>query len=168
MLYVCSLHEMATCAERLRPSHLVSLNNPDELPRTPPCVEPGRHLRLAMHDVTEATAGCVLPEAEQVQALLHFVADWDGGAPLLIHCYAGVSRSMAAALITLHQRYYRDERSAAAALRAAAPHACPNRRLVALGDGLLGCEGRLLAARDAMGDPRPLERGPLVRITPPA
>jgi hypothetical protein len=58
---------------------------------------------------------------------------------------------------------------AAEQLRRAAPHAYPNRRMIALADQLLQCDGRLIAAREAMGPPRlPLTRlslsGPLVQL----
>ena len=36
-------------------------------------------------------------------------------------------------------------------MRKAAPHAWPNARMIALADEILGCEGRLIAAREAMG-----------------
>ncbi len=55
---------------------------------------------------------------------------------------------------------------AAEQLRRVAPHAYPNRRMVALADTLLACEGRLIEAREAMGPPRlPLTFiGPLVEL----
>ena len=45
-----------------------------------------------------------------------------------------------------------DERDIARALRRVAPHASPNRRIVALADAQMGRQGRMLAALDAMGD----------------
>ena len=53
---------------------------------------------------------------------------------------------------------------AAGQIRRAAPHAYPNRRMIALADGLLQCEGRLVEAREAMGPPRLTFAGPLVEL----
>ena len=44
-----------------------------------------------------------------------------------------------------------DEAELAVRLRTASPYATPNPRLVALGDRMLGREGRLVAAVKAMG-----------------
>ena len=43
----------------------------------------------------------MLPCEEHVADLVQFALDWDRKAPLLIHCWAGISRSTAAAFITL-------------------------------------------------------------------
>jgi predicted protein tyrosine phosphatase len=92
--------------------------------------------------------------------------------PLLIHCAAGISRhcaagisrSMASALIALVLKAGGREPEAAQSIRVAAPHAHPNRRIVALADEILGLEGRLIAAREAMGPAEPMMHGPLVRL----
>ena len=83
---------------------------------------------------------------------------------MLVHCYAGVSRSTAAALIALAIRAPRREEEAVRALSDAAPHAYPNRRIIALADGLLGLDGRLSLARETMPRPSPLVEGPLVEL----
>lgn len=168
MIYVCNLEEMPRHAESLRPSHLVSLNNPDELPQTPPGVRPSRHLRIAMHDITDPVDDHIHPEVEHVEALVAFLQGWSREGPLLIHCYAGVSRSMAAALIALRLHVFDDPASAARRLRAAAPHARPNRRIIELADPLLGAGGRLVAGLADMGDALPVIQGPLVRVSPEA
>ena len=94
-----------------------------------------------------------------------FLRRWKPEAgPVLIHCYAGVSRSMATALIGLVLKAPVREAEAALALRAAAPHAQPNRRMVAIADEILGCGGRLVAARETMGYAPAVERGPLVAL----
>jgi predicted protein tyrosine phosphatase len=165
MIYVCNLMEMPEHAEALRVSHLVSLVAPDELPATPPCIGSGRHHRIAVHDISEPLDGHILPAAEHVEGLIGFVRAWrPKEAPLLIHCVAGISRSMAAALITLVIKAPGREIEAARHLRAAAPHAYPNRRMIAVADQLLGCEGRLVQAREAMGPADLLPFGPLVGL----
>jgi predicted protein tyrosine phosphatase len=71
---------------------------------------------------------------------------------MVVHCYAGISRSTAAAFVAacaLSPK--RDEVEIAARLRAASPTAYPNRRLVALADDYLGRSGRMRAAIEKIG-----------------
>lgn len=165
MIYVCSLYELPAHAERLAPSHLVSLLSPNELPPTPPGVAADRHHRVGIHDINEPLDGHILPDEDHVAELIDFLRAWspDEG-PLLIHCFAGVSRSMAAALIALVLDAPGKEAAAAQHMRRAAPHAQPNKRIVALADELLDRDGRLVAAREAMGPGDISQWGPLVRL----
>ena len=165
MIFVCNLHEMPTHVGVLRPSHLVSLVTSGEQPPTPDGILIERHLRIKIDDITEATPGAVLPERHHVEDLIEFMRVWEhDDDPLLIHCVAGISRSMASALIALVLKAGGREIEAAQSMRAAAPHAHPNRRIVALADEILGLEGWLIAAREAMGPAEPMMHGPLVRL----
>lgn len=165
MIYVCNLMEMPEHAAALRVTHMVSLVAPGEQPPTPACVAADRHHRVSIHDISEPLEGHILPEREHVEGLIEFVRGWrPEEAPVLIHCVAGISRSMAAALITLVLNAPGREMEAARHLRGVAPHAYPNRRMIALADQLLGCAGRLIEAREAMGPHHLLPFGPLVRI----
>ena len=147
------------------PSHLVSLVAPEEQPSTPAPIVVERHLRIEMHDISEPLPGHILPEVGHVACLIEFLRSWDGEAPILIHCFAGISRSMAAALIALCIKAEGREIEAARQLRRAAPHAQPNRRMIALADSLLRCEGHLIAAQDAMEPAQVVSIGPLARVT---
>jgi predicted protein tyrosine phosphatase len=70
----------------------------------------------------------------------------------VVHCYAGISRSTAGAFITACAlNPHRDEAGIAWSMRRASPIAMPNRRLVALADRLLGRNGRMVAAVEAIG-----------------
>jgi predicted protein tyrosine phosphatase len=166
MIYVCNLIEMPDHAEALGVSHLVSLVSPNEQPLTPTGITADRHHRVGIHDISEPLDGHVLPQPEHIQALVDFVGAWSPDeAPILIHCVAGISRSMAAALITLVLKAPGREREAARHVRHAAPHAYPNRRMIAVADDLLGCDGRLVDAREAMGPADLLPLAPLVRLS---
>jgi predicted protein tyrosine phosphatase len=150
MIYVCSLEAMPGMVARHGPSHVVSLLAPENMVETPPGVEPVNHLKLGLHDITEPFLDYTPPAAGHIETLLAFGAAWDRAAPLLVHCHAGVSRSTAAALILLCQRNPGREAAAAVELRERAPHAMPNRRMIALADRALALEGRLVAAVAAL------------------
>jgi predicted protein tyrosine phosphatase len=133
-------------------SHLVTLINHDTPVPTPPSISKDRHLRLAMNDICEPAEGLVLPQEDHVAELVQFAIDWDRKAPLLIHCWAGISRSTAAAFVTLCAlNPDADEFALARALRRASPTAYPNRRLVQLGDQALSRSGRMVAAVEDIG-----------------
>ena len=88
--------------KRCRPAIWYRWSSPDEQPATPACIAIERHHRVGIHDISEPLDGHILPAQEHVEALIDFVRAWrPDEAPLLIHCVAGISRSMAAALITL-------------------------------------------------------------------
>jgi predicted protein tyrosine phosphatase len=105
-----------------------------------------------MSDIVDHSPGQVLPDAAHVDALIAFVRGWDRREPMLIHCFAGVSRSTASAYIAACLLApHRDEREVALALRAASPTATPNSRFVALADAALGRSGRMREAITSIG-----------------
>jgi predicted protein tyrosine phosphatase len=126
---------------------LVTLISPGTRVERPEKIAPERHLYLAVSDIVAPVPGQVLPEREHLDDLLGFVHVWDRAEPMVIHCFAGVSRSTAAAFIAACALApHRNEFEIARAMRAASPTATPNARLVALGDAALGRRGRMNAA----------------------
>ena len=110
------------------------------------------HLRISMDDITEHMEGFVAPNETHVADLLNFVRGWDRAAPLVVHCYAGISRSTASAFAAACAlNPHRDELTIARKIREASPSAFPNRLIVTLADRALGREGRMLRALDAIG-----------------
>lgn len=151
-LLVCPLSQVERAGALHRPSHLVSLLSPTGEAVWPTSDSGGAHLRLAFHDIAEPREGYTAPDAALVARLLDFAAEWDAARPMLVHCWAGVSRSTAAAFIIACQRDPdRSERDIARALRAAAPYASPNPLLVSLADAALGRAGRMSAAVAEIG-----------------
>ena len=151
-LHVCSLSRIDEVVGVTGARTLVTLLSPGTKILRPSAIAPDDHLNLGVSDIVEPAPGQVYPEAQHIDALLAFFGRWDRVAPMLIHCYAGVSRSTASAFIAacaLSPR--RDEHEIAQALRAASPTASPNPRFVALADAKLGREGRMSAAVHAIG-----------------
>jgi predicted protein tyrosine phosphatase len=152
MIIVCSLRAAEQQVVQHNVSKAISILSPGS---EFPAFEKPRgddHLCLTFNDVTNASPGMKTPGAHDMQKLLGFVKNWDREAPLLIHCWAGVSRSTAAAYIaTCLLQPKRDEAELAWALRDASPSATPNPLLVALADEALGREGRMRRAIEDIG-----------------
>ena len=150
-LIVAPLHEVAGLAARHQPSHLIGLASPGHAD-APLADAPPHRLDLRFNDIAEARAGLTPPTEADVAALLAFAGGWDGARPLLIHCWAGVSRSTAAAYVVACARTERGrELEWAERLRAVAPTATPNPLIVALADRLLKRDGAMTRAIKSIG-----------------
>lgn len=151
-IFVGPLSAVNATIENSDIGYLVTLINDHTMIDTPPTISPDKHLRLAMNDISEPQPGLVPPADDHVSELLDFVIAWDRNRPMLIHCWAGISRSTAAAFIALCALNPNvDEREIAKTLRSASPTATPNRRLVFLADELLERKGRMKLAIDEIG-----------------
>ncbi len=151
-LYVCSLALIGDTVAKTGARSLVSLLSPETAIARPKEIAPERHLHLALSDIVAPVPGQILPERMHLDELLGFVLAWDRAEPMVIHCWAGVSRSTAAAYIAACAlNPWRDEFEAARAIRAASPTATPNARLVALADVALGRSGRMNEAIAEIG-----------------
>jgi predicted protein tyrosine phosphatase len=152
MIHVCSLARLHDTVTDTGARHIITLIKDVSLVRRPECIPEPNHLLLDMDDISMPIDGYVLPGEEHVEQLVDFVTGWDRTAPLVVHCYAGISRSTAGAFIAacaLNPK--RDERTIARLMRDASPTAMPNLRLVALADDLLERKGRMIDAVDALG-----------------
>jgi len=159
-VHVCSLARIETEVARTGARSLVTLLSPGTPIARPELIAEARHLNIAMSDILDSLPGQVRPEMHHLDALHAFVDRWDRREPMLIHCYAGVSRSTASAYIAVCQvSPHRDEHEVAQALRAASPTATPNLRFVALADEKLGRKGRMVAAIEAIGRGRECMEG---------
>jgi predicted protein tyrosine phosphatase len=152
MIHVCSLARLPATVEETGARHIVTLINDQTKVVRPACVAIDDHLFLPMHDIAAEMEGYNAPAEAHVHKLLGFVQRWPRKAPLVVHCWAGVSRSSAGAFITacaLNPR--RSEEAIARAIRDASATASPNVRLVALADEILDRQGRMIAAVEAIG-----------------
>ena len=152
MIHVCPLARIEEVAASSGAGCMVTL-----LTDGTPVTRPARlladdHLILTMHDITEELPEMTPPGEAHVAALLDFAGRWDRKAPMLIHCFAGISRSTAAAYtVAAALAPKRDEVELAATLRRLSPSATPNIRIVSIADWLLGRKGRMVAAIESIG-----------------
>jgi predicted protein tyrosine phosphatase len=152
MIHVCPLSRLHTTVRQCGARHVVTLLGAEDHIERPMGISERNHLWLRMHDISAPLDGHIAPDAEHVANLLDFVHGWDRAAPMVVHCWAGISRSTAAAYVTVCAlRPERDEREIAWALRRASETATPNIRIVALADALLARNGRMVAAIEEIG-----------------
>jgi predicted protein tyrosine phosphatase len=152
MIHVCSLARLHETVEETGARHVVSLLGDEATVERPVAIVPENHLWLRLHDISAPLDGYIIPDEQHVADLLNFVRGWDRRAPLVVHCYAGISRSTASAFASVCALSpHREERSIAQALRLASATATPNIRIVSLADRLLGRGGRMVAAVETIG-----------------
>ncbi len=152
MIHVCSLARMPATVDETGASHIVTLLRLTDRAKRPPHIAPEHHLILGMDDIAAPGEGQTLPGDEHVAHLLAFAMQWDRKAPMVMHCFAGISRSTAAAFVTACAlNPNRDEAEIARAIRSASPTAMPNMRIVAIGDRMLKRDGRMVRAVESLG-----------------
>ncbi|MGB8014936.1 MAG: protein-tyrosine phosphatase family protein, partial [Pseudolabrys sp.] len=118
----------------------------------PAHIAPENHLVLAVDDITAPMDGYTAPAHEHVQRLIDFVTAWDRKAPMVVHCFAGISRSTAGAYVAACALNPNgDEMQIAWDIRRASRTAQPNARIVSIADRLLERDGRMVRAIDAIG-----------------
>ncbi|MEO6608033.1 MAG: tyrosine protein phosphatase [Aestuariivirga sp.] len=122
-------------------------------PETPhPVYAPHRHLALTFNDINASAEGMVSAADHDAERLVAFIRSWDKSAPMVIHCWAGISRSTASAFSALCiLRENESEMNLAAQLRKASPSATPNRLITSLVDRHLGRKGRMVKAVESIG-----------------
>jgi len=152
-IIVSPLKSIGEMAGRHKAREMISLIAEKHDFHRPGIIDPARHLSIAVNDIAFAgKAGLIAPQETHVGAIIDFARAWDQQAPLLVHCWMGVSRSPAAALIAaLAVAPELDDGDLARRLRTVSPQATPNTRLIEIGDAMLGRSGRLVAAVKAIG-----------------
>lgn len=152
MIHVCSLARLPETVEETGARHVVTLLGNETNVLRPRSITPENHLWLQIHDIASPLDGYVHPANDHVGELLNFVRRWDRAAPLVVHCYAGISRSTAGAFVTACAlNPQRNEATIAQALRDASPTASPNGLIVSIADQMLGRNGRMVAAIESIG-----------------
>ena len=151
-IIVSPLAAVQLLVSRHKVGHVVSLLGPETPHRDFIGISAGNHLKLTFHDIIEPAEGLTPPAASHVETLIDFLKGRHGEDPLLIHCWAGISRSTASAFtaMCLYNPHV-DEWRLAQQLRSLSHVATPNRRIVAFADDILGRQGRMVDAIDAIG-----------------
>lgn len=152
MIIVCPLNKVQHLIDEHGVGHVMTLLAPDTPHPAPVGIAKEQHLTLYFHDIVQDLDGHVPPQAADAEKLIAFLEQWDREKPMLIHCWAGISRSTAAAFTALCLlRPHVDEEELAQELRAASPSATPNRLIISLVDQALGREGRMVRAIEKIG-----------------
>lgn len=151
-IHVCPLRSVPDVIVSSGAGHLLTCLQGEIVVETPASIEPARHVRLDLDDIPRPMPGFVAPNARHIADLIRFAHGWGGRGPAVIHCWAGISRSTAAAFISLCALNPGvPERLIARLLREASPTAFPNRLMIMLGDVALKRDGRMVDAIESIG-----------------
>ena len=151
-LHVCSLSRLAETVASTGASHVATLINAGTPVTRPTSIPAENHLFLGFNDIVEPMAGMIPVGEAEVLRLFDFVDAWSRERPMVVHCWAGISRSTAGAFVAACRLMpHREEADIARELRMKSPSATPNLRLVRIADALMGRAGRMAAAIEAIG-----------------
>jgi predicted protein tyrosine phosphatase len=152
LIAVCSLALVPQTIARLKPWGLITLLDPATMIETPDTIGADRHLKVGVNDINVAADGLVSPKEAHVASVLEHGRAWDVASPLVIHCWAGVSRSTASAfMIACLRNPEIAPLSIASMIRTLSPTATPNRLLTSIADDMLGRHGTMVDAIDEIG-----------------
>jgi predicted protein tyrosine phosphatase len=152
MIHVCSLARLYATVDETGARHIVTLLRLTDRVQRPSHIAPENHLVLAVDDITSPMDGYTAPAEDDVKRLIDFAGTWDRAAPMVVHCFAGISRSTAGAYVAACAlNPQRDELQIAWAIRRASRTAQPNARIVSIADRLLKREGRMMRAVETIG-----------------
>lgn len=159
-IHVCSLARVADTVEEVGASHLVTLVKPGLLIDRPKRILENNHLSLGFNDIVKPSEGLIAPAESHVRGLIEFIQTWDQTRPMVIHCWAGISRSTAAAFIAMcYIHPEEDEAVFAREIRRASIYASPNILLVHHADKVLGRDSRMARAIQEIGRGPDAEEG---------
>ena len=153
MIIVSSLLDHKNVCESVKASHLISVIDPGFVPKTPDGIQ--NHLKLCFDDIVELkednkiypatgiNTRQILPNNKHINKIIIFISTWKKSNPIVIHCWCGVSRSMATAIFILCKIFPYNIDINVKYMRSIAPHANPNTLMVSLFEKYLGVEGQI-------------------------
>ena len=156
MIIVCSLKDLATVCETVSPSHVISVIDPGYAPETPKGVH--NHLKLGFDDIIEVSSNNhifrlntddipqIPPNQKHTESIINFVNHWDKKKPIVIHCWCGISRSMATATYLMCKEDTLNIDRNIRYIRFVAPHANPNKVLINLFEESLNLNNQISSA----------------------
>ncbi len=152
MIIVCGLSRAQEQIDLHKAQSVIGILGPETAHPTYRGIVDQHHLKLTFNDINEEAPGLKAASADDIDRLLNFISAWDKSYPMIIHCWAGISRSTASAFAALCMlRPGEDEMELAQKLRLASPSATPNRMIVKHVDDRLGRKGRMLRAVEHIG-----------------
>ena len=165
MIHVCSLARLHATVDETGARHVVTILKHSDRVVLPDSIARENHLVISVDDIAMPMEGYTAPAQEHVERLIDFVGQWDRAAPMVVHCWAGISRSTAGAYVAACAlNPGRDEMQIAQAIRQASRTAQPNARIVSIADRLLKRDGRMVRAVETIGPGHFAEEGVPFRL----
>lgn len=162
-IIICGLADIENAVSTYKPDMMLTIINKNFSPDTPKGLDPNRHLKMLIDDISEPRDGFRLPEKDDVQQLLDFSNNWDQSKPLIIHCHMGISRSTATSLGVICKYDPDNLEINVEKLKDLAPHASPNSLMTKYVDEILNLDNRLIKTLDFF-DPEPIEESKVVEF----
>jgi len=156
MIIVCSLKDLETVCESIKPTHLISVIDPGYAPETPKGIN--YHLKLGFDDIVDVSPDNQIfrlnneqipqlpPNKDHTNKIIVFANSWNQNSPVLIHCWCGVSRSMATATYFMCRADSSNIDRNIRYIRSIAPHANPNKTLIDLFENSLNLDNKISSA----------------------
>ena len=157
MIIVCSLSDFENVCESVKPTHAISVIDPGYEPKTPAGIK--NHLKLGFDDITSINdSGPIyrmpgqnnniqtLFKNENAISIDRFLKSWSVESKIVIHCWCGISRSVATASFLMCSLDDTDIDRNVRYIRKIAPHAKPNKLMLSYFENILGKEGKLSKA----------------------
>tara|TARA_Y100000590_G_C15634462_1_gene982407 strand:- start:582 stop:1151 length:570 start_codon:yes stop_codon:yes gene_type:complete len=158
MIIVCSLSDLKNVCESVKPSHLVSVIDPGFEPKTPKGIN--HHLKLGFDDIVsindngplyrlpgqDNTKEQILFDENKCLSVVNFLKTWKLDKPIVIHCWCGVSRSMATATYLMCSLDIFNIDRNIRYIRNLAPHANPNKLMLSYFEKKLGTNNQISLA----------------------
>ena len=153
MIIVCSLNDLLDLCDSVKPKYLISVIDPGYEPDTPKSVQ--KHLNLGFDDIIKISPDNHIfrvntdeipqlpPNESHINSIKKFTEDWDVKKDIVIHCWCGVSRSMATATYLMCKKNKENIDNNIKYIRSIASHANPNKLLIKLFEDSLGTKGQI-------------------------
>ena len=145
-IWVCGKHEVDEYANRHRPSHLLTILDVGDSLQTPFGIRPTNHKSLNFWD-TEKPTKSNSPSVVHCEEIINWAKELPQDSTLLVHCYAGMSRSTATAMaISVLQNGLESIGSVGDWIVGIRPIAMPNMLMAEHYDHLLSADGEFFQA----------------------
>lgn len=142
---ICGVHEVPAFAATIPFKHIISIRDHTQIGPDIRAIKADFTLHSFVFDDTGDASNKRAPNEAAITRLLSIYAQTQLSDTILFHCFAGVSRSSAAAFIWLvwHGIPYSDAYQAV--VNARGPFVAPNQLMVKLADAAMGRNGEMSA-----------------------